>query len=349
MCELLFFSPTDRKYRRENRKWQGIPGITMTSDGTLWAVWYSGGDGEGPENYVLVVNSKDKGINWSEPIIVIDPPDDIRAFDPCLWTDPYGKLWLFWAMSKNWWDGKAGVWAITGEQVGDGCVWSKPRRIADGIMMNKPAVLSTGEWLFPIAVWNREPFLPEMDNLRFSNVYISKDNGKTITFLGSADVPERMCDEHMIVELKTGVLRMLVRTSYGIGESFSYDRGKTWIKGCSSNIAGPGSRFHIRRLNSGNLLLINHYGFSEKNRSHLTAMLSEDDGKTWPYKLLLDERDKVSYPDAIETKNGEIFIIYDYDRYGKKEILMAVVTEQDIKAGEIITPDSKLKMPVDDG
>ncbi|MGC8805306.1 MAG: exo-alpha-sialidase, partial [Candidatus Ratteibacteria bacterium] len=135
--------------------------------------------------------------------------------------------------------------------------------------------------------------------------------------------------------------------SYGIGENYSYDRGRTWAKGCPSKIAGPGSRFHIRRLNSGNLLLINHYGFKDKIRSHLTAMLSEDEGKTWCYQLLLDERENVSYPDAIETEDGKIFIIYDYDRYGKKEILMAVITEQDIKSGKIVMPDSKLKVPVD--
>ncbi|HOK79560.1 MAG TPA: sialidase family protein [bacterium] len=346
MCEYILLSPGSQ-YRRENRRWQGIPGIAMTPDGLLWATWYSGGDGEGPCNYVIVVNSKDKGSSWSEPVIVIDPPDEIRAFDPCLWTDPTGKLWLFWAMSKNWWDGKAGVWAVTAEKVSGEFVWSKPRRIADGIMMNKPLVLSSGEWLFPIAVWNRQPLLPEMSNLRFSNVYVSTDSGKTITFLGSADVPDRTCDEHMIVELKNGVLWMLVRTSYGIGESYSYDRGRTWTKGCPSKIAGPGSRFHSRRLNSGNLLLINHYGFKDKIRSHLTAMLSEDDGRTWRYQLLLDERENVSYPDAIETEDGKIFIIYDHDRYGKKEILMAVITEQDIKSGKIVTPDSKLKVPVD--
>jgi len=36
-----------------------------------------------------------------------------------------------------------------------------------------------------------------------------------------------------------------------------------------------------------------------------------------------------------------------HDRYGTKEILITVITEQDIKAGEIISQDSKLKIPVD--
>jgi predicted neuraminidase len=344
--EFVVFEPGE-KYQRKNRKWQGIPGIERTPDGILWATWYSGGHGEGPDNYVIVVCSKDGGKTWSKPLLAIDPPDDIRAFDPCLWVSPDGKLHLFWSMSKNWWDGIGGVWTMVAEKNIQGdFVWSKPSRIADGIMMNKPVVLSTGKVLFPIAVWNREPFIPEMEHLRFSNVYVSGDYGKTIELLGQADVPDRTCDEHMIVELSDGSLWMLVRTSYGIGESFSFDMGKTWTRGKPSSINGPGSRFHIRKLKSGNILLINHSGFTGKNRSHLTALLSENDGKTWDYKLLLDERNNVSYPDAIES-DGKIFIIYDRDRYGEKEILMATVTENDIKAGKIISPGSQLKKIVD--
>ena len=343
----VIFNPGS-KYRKENRKWQGIPGIEQTRDGTLWAAWYSGGDGEGPDNYVIVVKSTDQGKTWSDPLIVVDPPGTTRAFDPCLWVDPVGKLWLFWAMSDGWWDGKGGVWTIVNENPENkefSC--SNPRKIAPGIMMNKPVVLSTKQWLFPIAVWNREPLVPEMSHLRFSLVYISSDSGKTIEFLGSADVPQRSCDEHMLVELKDGKIWMLVRTSYGIGESFSYDRGKSWSPGRNSQIPGPDSRFHIRRLKSGNLLLINHYGFKDKVRSHLTAMLSEDEGNSWPYKLVIDEREKVSYPDATEDRNGKIFVIYDYDRYGAKKIMMAVITEDDIKAGRIVSRDSKLKIAID--
>jgi len=345
------------KYLWKNRKWQGIPGIERTAKGTLWATWYSGGEGEGPDNYVVLARSTDCGKTWSKPIMVIDPPDNIRAYDPCLWIDPEERMWFFWSMceskfdtTKNRWtifDGKAGVWCILTENPdSENPEWSQPGKIADGVMLNKPTVLSTGEWLFPISVWNMPPYLPEMARLRFSNVYVSKDSGKTIELLGQADIPDRTYCEHMIVELKDKSLWMLVRTSYGIGESFSYDKGRTWTMGRPSGIQGPGSRFFIRRLKSGNLLLINHYEFKDKIRSHMTALLSEDDGKSWKYKLLLDEREKVSYPDAVES-DGIIYIIYDHDRYGAKEILMAMITEEDIKSGKIISQGSKLKILVD--
>ena len=67
-------------------------------------------------------------------------------------------MWLFWAQSYDWWDGRSGVWSIVTEDSGDeNPQWSAPRRLADGIMMNKPTVLTTGEWLMPASVWDRKP------------------------------------------------------------------------------------------------------------------------------------------------------------------------------------------------
>lgn len=45
------------EYSSRSRRWQGIPGIERAPGGRLWATWYSGGPGEGPENYVLAVIS----------------------------------------------------------------------------------------------------------------------------------------------------------------------------------------------------------------------------------------------------------------------------------------------------
>lgn len=133
---------------------------------------------------------------------------------------------------------------------------------------------------------------------------------------------------------------MLVRTNYGIGESFSKDGGKTWTELKPSNIPSPASRFFIRRMPSRHLLLINHNNNNKRN--NLTAYLSEEAGKSWPFKLLLDERDKVSYPDAAIV-NGRITAIYDRDRYGVSEILTASFTEEEIIKGKLETKDSFMK------
>ena len=59
-------------------------------------------------------------------------------------------------------------------------------------------------------------------------------------------------------ERRDGSLWMLVRTLYGIGESTSTDGGRTWSEVAPSDIGHVTSRFFIRRLDSGNLVLVKH-------------------------------------------------------------------------------------------
>lgn len=332
------------QYSAAGRRFQGVAGIERTHGGRLWATWYSGGSGEGPENYVLLGSSDDDGYTWTEPLLVIDPPGKVRAFDPAVWIDLRGQMWLFWAQSYDHFDGRVGVWAVKCDDPDAAELqWSQPRRICNGIMMNKPTVLSSGEWLLPAAVWARSK-REDMVSERYSNVFATTDEGETFSLLGQADVPERVFDEHMLVERNDGSLWMLVRTSYGIGESISLDRGETWSPGHDSGLGGPCSRFFIRRLQSGRLLLVNHLDFTGRN--NLAAMLSDDDGRSWTHSMMLDSRDKVSYPDGVESADGTIYIIYDHRRTEARELLLAVVTEEDILAGGPASPSCRLQQVV---
>jgi hypothetical protein len=76
------------------------------------------------------------------------------------------------------------------------------------------------------------------------------------------------------------------------------------------------------------------------------AFLSPDDGKTWKGGLMLDERSGVSYPDAIQSGDGSIYVLYDRNRATDSEILMAKFTEEDVMAKKTVHPQSRLKMMV---
>lgn len=333
------------KHAVSQRVFQGVPSIERTNKGCLWVAYYTGGQDEGPDNFVVLQKSDD-GRTWLPPQLIVDPPGKVRAFDPCLWLDPSGRLWLFWSQSYGLYDGRCGVWcSVCSNPDQEEIKWSSPRRIGNGIMLNKPTVLASGEWLLPTCLWaHKKSYLNDLPAERYSNILSSSDQGETFAIKGRADVPNRHCDEHMVVERQDGSLWMLVRTTYGIGESISHDQGKTWSPGRPTRIGGPNSRFFIRRLRSGRLLLVNHFGFS--GRSHLTAQLSEDDGLTWSDGLLLDERKNVSYPDGVETADGIIYIVYDRERYRDMEVLMAVFTEADIQAGRCVTDVARLKVIV---
>lgn len=347
----VIFNPGE-KYASQNRYFQGIPGVERAANGRLWAIWYGGGETEGDENYVMVVTSGDHGKTWTDLKFVVDPPGPVRAYDSALWIDPNGKLWTFWAQSFHWWDGRSGVWAITTDNPEEeNPTWTEPRRICDGIMMNKPTVLSTGEWVIPAAVWKGKSKNKEFNFSSHispgTNLMVSKDEGESWSLLGSPEIPNTTFDEHMLVEKKDGTLWTLARTNYGIGESFSKDRGKTWSTGEPSSIPHVSARFFIRRLNSGNLLLVRHNPPPKsKTRNNLTAYLSDDDGKTWKGGLLLDERNGVSYPDGVQDEADLIHLIYDYSRTGEKKILMAQFREEDILAGKGVSKDFRQRILV---
>jgi hypothetical protein len=338
------FSPGP-EYADDQRRFQGIPGLERSPNGRLWAVWYAGGDDEGSQNYVIVVTSGDDGKTWSGPKLVVDPPGTVRAFDPTLWLDPAGRLWLFWAQSYANPDHWCGVWAMTTREADrEDASWTDPRWICDGIMMNKPTVLSTGEWLLPASVWREHGPKPIPEKLAGANVVISRDQGETFATLGRAQVDDPLFDEHSIIERRDGSLWMWIRVVSGIATSVSTDRGVTWSHGEPSPLKHTSSRFFIRRLHSGRLLLVKHSPPDRPRRSHLTAYLSDDDGATWRGGLLLDERDGVSYPDGFQSPEGTIYVVYDFARYGDKKILMATFTEEDVLAGAFASPAARSRV-----
>jgi hypothetical protein len=106
------------------------------------------------------------------------------------------------------------------------------------------------------------------------------------------------------------------------------------------------ARFFLRRLASGRILLVKNGPPTERlaGRSHMSAYLSEDEGKTWKGGLLLDERSSVSYPDGFQAPDGLIHILYDWNRHTDAEILLAKFREEDILAGKLVSQDARLRM-----
>ena len=337
----------------ERRLWQGIPSIALSRSGRIFAAYYSGGITEQYGNYCVLAQSDDGGASFSDPVAVLYAGENARCYDAALWLDPLGRLWFIFATAPDY-----HVWACVCDDPDAGTLsWHAPRVIGEDVMLNKPIVAPDGAWLFPMAVWRKgvQVIAPTCHENGLAYVYETRDQGKTFQRLGGANVPDRWFDEHMILPMKNGRLRMLVRTTYGIGQSESEDGGKTWTTGGDSGIPGPCSRFHLRRLRSGRILLINHYQFSGRN--NLAAWLSEDEMQSWKGILMLDERKEVSYPDADEDDQGNIFIIYDRERgaqynahadysHAAREILLARVTEEDILAGSLVCRDSFLRRTV---
>ncbi len=347
------------EYADEVRVGNMIIGIERTPKGRLWACWV--GNGDSPNGFFMLATSDDGGAKWSKPRAVIDPTDppnapQCRSLVGNLWTDPLGRLWLFFDQSLGYFDGRGGDWFIRCDDPdADEPVWTKPVRFADGCTLNKPTVLSNGDWLLPVSLWTRDRIGPavlkeahhDLDAIRMANVFASSDQGKTWTRRGGVAFPGTDFDEHMIVELRDGRLWMLARAK-GISESFSSDNGATWSEPQPCAIQNLSARFFIRRLASGKLLLVKNGPIETKlpRRSSLTAFLSDDDGKTWSKGLLLDDRAEVSYPDGFQAPDGTIHILYDWNRHTDAEILLAKFREEDVLAGKFQSPGAKTRILV---
>lgn len=355
-----------KKYFDENRNYNMVIGTDQSPSGRIWAAWVSGEDGPGA--YFVVASSDDSGLTWSKPRLVIDPLDHPsglarRTLVGNLWTDPKGRLWLFFDQSMGFFDGRAGSWYIRSNNPdAENPQWTKPKRIWHGCTLQKPVVLSSGEWLLPISLWDSswinlwevkqssssEKYFSELDKDRKAWVFISKDEGDTWEKQGSIKFPNFNFDEHIMVELNDGRLWMTARTKNGMYETYSSDKGKTWAKPFPSTIVNTNSRHFMRRLNSGNILLVKNGPINKDvGRKQLMAFISTDEGKTWKGGLELETIDRdCSYPDGFQNSDDQIFIIYDHERSGAKEILMARFTEKDIISKKIIDSNSRLKLLV---
>jgi len=333
-------------------------GIERTPGGRLWAAWVAGDDG--PKAFMVAATSDDDGETWSKPRFVInshtpDFPVRTSVIVGNFWTDPMGRLWFFFDQTINHYDGRQGLWASICENPDeDNPAWSNPVRLWHGALLNKPTVMTNGEWWLPVEFPAIRPVPPmrgvhdALEPLRGANVLVTADQGRTWELRGRVRFPQPCWDEHMFVELKDGRVWMLARVhdgKNGVRQSFSTDGGRTWTEPEHPTFAHPPSRFHVRRLASGRILLIKHGETidTHRGRSQLTAWLSEDEGQIWRGGLMLDERAGITYPDVIQQPDGSIIATYDRERTPLGEIYMARFREEDILARKVLSLDTRLK------
>lgn len=311
--------------------------ICALDNGDLLLVYY-GGEGEYAQSTAVFLSRLPAGARrWSPPVPVARDPFRSTGNGVC-WQDPAGRVWLFYVIrfGQTWSTSRIAA------RISDdgGRTWSDPGLISleEGWMVRgKPIVLASGRWLLPVyyeAGNDRERVEPET-----SSFFLIRDPG------GSEWRPSgriRSSNGNLQpspVELSPGHLLAFCRRGGGYGPeergfiiaAESRDGGLTWSEGRDTDFPNPNSAVELIRLRSGRLLLI--YNPSMNRRTPLTAALSEDGGKTWPWKRNLAEgEDSFAYPSAVQTPDGKIHVVYTSD--GRKVIRRAVFLESDLLPAE---------------
>ena len=345
--------PPGEAYAECRRAYAAGPSLAIAPNGRLWATWHAGvTPGEDKNGYIVLATSADDGETWQDVAIADPDGDGPRAMsDPQVWVDPDGRL--NWSFSERMRDGKGTAELV--DSRGQTCLLGmatfpdanalpkelpRARCLGPGVMMGKPSVLRDGTWLLPVARWHRE---------QSSGVMTSRDHGGTWAWIGGATLPpkERIFDEHSVVESADGALHCFSRSYRDMFHAVSRDGGRNWTESSEPRIKQPSARFLVRKLASGRWLMVKHGGLDRRiERSHLTAWLSDDEGKTWKGGLLLDARNNVSYPDGDQRADGLIYVVYDYERTVAREVSFATFTEADVLAGKDVSGQLRLRQRI---
>ena len=353
-CPQIFY-PDDPFYIDEHtRRFQGCPTIAVTRGGRIFLGWYAGGWREPHmENFNLLVYSDDDGKTWSQPVFVIpsSKPRCVHANDIQLWISPSGALELYWVQNDtlkfsqelrrehpnpdDWYyidgylfgDDRHTEWrTVCLDPDAEKLTFSAPELLDYGFLRCKPLVLSSGRQI---------NFNYDQVDEKAYGYSISDDGGKTFRRVHSGKKIDTWFDEAMAYERRDGSIRMFARAHCGeLAECISRDGGETFEGAVKSGIRHADSRFFVSRTPSGRILLVTN---DAKSRTNLTVFLSDDDGETFPYGAVVDTREQISYPDA-DFHGGKIYLTYDRERTGAKEILFLSFTEDDVISGRLPTP-----------
>lgn len=295
------------------------PGTTLSShapciielpDGGLFVAWYA--TSPWGSDAAIWGSSKPAGADtWTAPFLIHDTPGCPDG-NPVLYLDRENKLWLFLTAEKN----QHKLWLYSNQfnrcdtmilvktSTDFGHTWSEARdmELPSGLFTRNHAIkLDDGQIILPIYMdWNTS-----------AAIVTSKDECKTwsrpkyiLRFVGIQPTVIQRSDRSLFALTRTG---MWPRRSW---QTESDDMGRSWKNFRVSQVKNPGASLEMIKLKNGHVVLV--FNDSRKDRSRLGLALSYDDGKTWPYFRVIEDKAGNSYPSIMQDSKGLIHAVYSY-------------------------------------
>ena len=364
------------KHRINLRIFQGCPQVEISAGGRLWATWF--GSNTQAERapfhkgqFSVISTSADDGKTWKE-VFVFDPSELLggSASDPMLWKDPQGNIRFICVRNidfKGKDDFATSAWEFTMlDQESEHTAWTAPRLLGNkNVSVMKPLIFPDGTILRSMDDFKLVG-RPNKVRIRF----LKEDVDGKPMFVSAFPVDnDAVFAEQMPIIRKDGSLFTFYRAKKGQKFAESFDGGKTWkLGGYYPMQFSINTKCILRTLPSGRVLLVandvqmrqesgkNRYYFTDANgkerelgehntaRTRMTAYLSDDDGRTFPHRMLLCDEGQISYPSATLSRDGFLYIVYDQGRgvIGQHTIFLSKVTEEDVLAGKLVTGESFL-------
>jgi predicted neuraminidase len=327
------------------------PSILELPDGALLAAWFAGSD-EGNNDIDILVSRFEPDLGaWGAGVAVTNDP--LRSDqNPSLFLHPDGDVWLVHTSQMSRQSGIPEEFNLQFTSVvrrvissDGGRTWSDPELMLprEGTFCRQPIqVLASGRWVFT----NWLCFDDDTKNgSDLPLVQVSDDQGGSWREVTIPDSAGRVHPN--VVELSPGHLVALFRSRYAdwIYLSRSEDDGLTWSAPGPTELPNNNAGISGFRLPSGRLAVVyNEQQFNTERgrvlwpyeRSSLSIAVSDDAGRTWPVRRVLEPgegftgRDNLrsnrryEYPHAIVARDGRIHVAYSFgSRVGIKHVVFA--------------------------
>lgn len=295
--------------------------ITELANGDLYVVFFSGkGEYRDDAAAVFGMRLKKGQQRWTKPVAIARNPFHSLG-NAVIWQAPDGLVWLFYVSRYGeLWDSSR----ITAKISKDGAsTWSESFMLtfeAGTMVRNLPIVLGNGDYLLPVYhELGNDPEMTSPDCTSFFLRYDPKkqrwtESNRVQSRLGNIQpAPAVISGDYLTAFCRRGgdysgrPDGWMVRTE-------SKDGGRTWSPGVDAPFPNPNAAVDFLRLQSGHHLLVYNDSFSD--RSPLTVALSLDGAKTFPHKrhLLSKQDGDYAYPTAIQTRDGQIQVIFTDER-----------------------------------
>ncbi|MFF5257809.1 sialidase family protein [Actinomadura viridis] len=308
-----------------------FPNAERLSDGSIVAVAREGAGHTGQDGRLLMLRSRDGGLTWSSPQVVLDTPYDDR--DPMVTQLSSGRLLLSWFQIDYSVRPAEPMGTFVARSDDGGATWSAPV-LVETVMSGESDIVDTyelgwaashgqikelpsGELIIPLY-----GTVPD-DRWQRATVVRSLDGGRswragTESMIASAQGTHYQ--EPVLTVLPDGAVHALLRIGTGAStmgavysqESWSRDGGRTWSAPARIDLVT--SSAHTEVLRNGDVFLAygDLSGHFTSRRGTVGAVL-RDPGRPWtgaPRELVYDSgTGDQANPAAVEVRPGRVLVL----------------------------------------
>ena len=305
-----------------------VASICELPDGRLAAAWYAGSrEGAGDVSIYFATRAQTED-RWSAPRAIVTRESAARDLNRAIrkvgnalvFADSAGKLWLLYVtVSIGGWSGSSLNLTTSANQ---GSTWTPSRRLTLSpffnlaeLVKNGVAELSDGGWAVPI-YHELAGTYPEVLWLREAagDIHATKSRMSAGWYGYQPALAPLNAREAVAVLRDDSAARTL-------SVARSDDSGRTWSPPQVVVLPNPDAGLDALRLHDGRLLLA--FNDSTDNRGNLRLAVSTDQGQSWARIATLAEEEggDFSYPFLIQARNGDVHLVYTWQRKAVKHVV----------------------------